>query len=180
MVEGVAAVVVVIAAAAVAIDVSPGQWRLRGDRACGSLGLTGDLRMERLDRRASDDKGVVRNILPGEEPLMLTFPADEQTISEVERGRSCQAIVPLPHGEMMSVGDTVLFALSHARPGQQPVYVKEGDSVLVCLTHVVDLGRFDLASGLPLVQLTWNPLGRGDCSAAVPMRGVRSGSHGHP
>ena len=111
---------------------------------------------------------------------MHTFPADEQTISEVERGRSCQMIVPLTYGETISAGDTVLFAFSHARPGERPVYVKEGDSVLVCLTDVTNLGRFDLASGLPLVQLTWKPLGQGDHSAAVAKRGVKSGSHGRP
>jgi hypothetical protein len=55
---------------------------------------------------------------------MKTYPANEKRISEVERGRSCRAIVPLPHGETISAGDTVLFALSHARPGQRPAYVK--------------------------------------------------------
>ena len=107
---------------------------------------------------------------------MNTYPADEQRISEVERGRSCRAVVPLPHGETLAAGDTVLFALSHARPGQQPAYVKGGDSVLVCLTEVTELGRTDPASGLPLVQLTWKP--PGDPPAAVARRGVRSDSHG--
>jgi hypothetical protein len=54
---------------------------------------------------------------------MNTFPAGEQRISEVERGRSCRAIVSLPHGETISAGDAVLFAHSHARPGQPPEYV---------------------------------------------------------
>jgi hypothetical protein len=83
--------------------------------------------------------------------------------------------VALPHGESLSAGDTVLFALSHARPGQQPAYVKGGDSVLVCLTDVTELGTMDPGSGQPLVQLTWKPLG--DPPAAVARRGVRSGSH---
>lgn len=109
---------------------------------------------------------------------MNTYPADEQRISEVERGRSCRAIVPLQHGETISAGDTVLFALSHSRPGQQPAYVKGGDSVLVCLTDVTHLGRIDPASGQPLVQLTWKPLGQVAPPAAAAKRGVKSGSHG--
>jgi hypothetical protein len=107
---------------------------------------------------------------------MNTYPADEQRISEVERGRSCRAIVPLPRGETISAGDTVLFALSHSRAGQQPAYVKGGDSVLVCLTDVTALGSIDPASGQPLVQLTWKPLGQGDPPATVAKRRVRSGS----
>jgi hypothetical protein len=110
---------------------------------------------------------------------MTTFPAGEQRISEVERGRSCRAIVSLPHGETISAGDTVLFAHSNARPGQQPEYVNGGDSVLVCLTDVFDLGKIDPASGQPFVQLTWKPLGQGDPPAAVARLGVRPGSHAH-
>ena len=109
---------------------------------------------------------------------MNTYPADEQRISEVERGRSCEAVVSLPPGESLKAGDTVLFALSHARPGQPPAYVKGGDSVLVCLTDVADLGRIDPASGQALVQLTWRPLGQGDPPAAVARRAVRLGSRG--
>jgi hypothetical protein len=107
---------------------------------------------------------------------MKTYPADEKRISEVERGRSCRAIVPLPPGETISAGDTVLFALSHARPGQQPSYVQGGDSVLVCLTDVADLGRIDPASGQALVQLTWKPLGQADPPASIANRAVGLGS----
>ena len=109
---------------------------------------------------------------------MNTYPADEQRISEVERGRICEAIVPLPAGETISAGDTVLFALSLSRAGQPPSYVKGGDSVLVCLTDVADLGRIDPASGQALVQLTWRPLGQGDPPAAAARRAVRLGSRG--
>jgi hypothetical protein len=88
-----------------------------------------------------------------------TFPADEQRISDVERGQSCRAVVPLPAGNVLAAGDTVLFALSSSRAGQQPSYVKGGDSVLVCLTHVSDLEKTDPATGLALVELSWEPLG---------------------
>jgi hypothetical protein len=110
---------------------------------------------------------------------MTTFPAGEERISEVERGRSCRAIVSLPHGESIAAGDTVLFAHSLARPGQQPEYVKGGDSVLVVLTDVFDLGAADPASGQPLVQLSWKPLGQLDPPAAVAKRSVRHAAHRH-
>jgi hypothetical protein len=109
---------------------------------------------------------------------MNTFPAGEERISEVERGRSCRAIVGLPHGETLSVGDAVLFALSHARAGQQPAFVKGGDSVLVVVTEVFDLGTTDPASGQALVQLTWKPLGQSPPPAAVAKRPVRLGTRG--
>jgi hypothetical protein len=99
---------------------------------------------------------------------MNTYPADEQRIADIECGRSYRAVVPSPLGQTLSVGDTVLFALSHARAGQQPAYVRGGDSVLVCLTDVSDLGRIDPATGQALVQLTWKPLGRGESPAPVP------------
>jgi hypothetical protein len=109
---------------------------------------------------------------------MNVYPADEQRIAEVERGRSCRAIVPLPDGETIAAGDTVRFALSRARPGQPPVYVQGGDSVLVCLTDVTDLGRLDPASGQALVELTWKPPGQGNTPAPVAGRAVRPGAHG--
>ncbi len=109
---------------------------------------------------------------------MTTFPAGEERISEVERGRSCRAIVPLPHGETISAGDSVLFVLSVSRRGLPPAYVKGGDSILVCLTDVTDLGTLDPATGLPLVQLTWKPLGQGDPPAVVAQRSVGARSHG--
>jgi hypothetical protein len=88
-----------------------------------------------------------------------TYPADEQRISEVERGRSCRAVVALSPGDSLAAGDSVLFALSHSRAGQQPSYVRGGDSVLVCLTDVTDLDETDPATGRALVQLTWKSPG---------------------
>lgn len=90
---------------------------------------------------------------------MHTYPANEQRISEVERGRSCEAVVPVPAGESLAVGETVLFALFQARAGQPPAYVKGGDSVLVSLTGVTDIGEVDSATGQALVRLVWEPLG---------------------
>ena len=91
---------------------------------------------------------------------MNTYPADEQRISEVERGRSCEAIVALPPGESLKAGESVLFALSLSRTGQPPNYVKGGDSVLVSLTDVTDLGTTDPGTGCTFVRLRWEPLGQ--------------------
>lgn len=99
---------------------------------------------------------------------MTTFPADERTISEVERGRRCEATLPLPPGETLAAGDTVLFALAQMSAGREPSFVKGGDSVLVSLTGVTGLGRTDHATGLALVRLTWKPLGQDGFSAPAP------------
>lgn len=90
---------------------------------------------------------------------MNIYPANEQQISEVERGRSCETVVSIPVGSSLVAGDTVLFALSQSRPGQQPSYVKGGDSVLVSLTDVIDTGASDPLTGQALFRLTWEPLG---------------------
>ncbi|WP_165227072.1 hypothetical protein [Aquisphaera insulae] len=108
---------------------------------------------------------------------MNIFPAGEQRISEVERGRSCRAIVSLPHGESITAGDSVLFAHSFARPGQSPEYVKGGDSVLVVLTDVFDLGTADPASGEPLFQLSWKPLGQDVPPAHQARRSAKHAAH---
>ncbi len=68
-------------------------------------------------------------------------------------------MVPLPPGDSLAAGDTVLFALSQSRAGQEPAYVRGGDSILVCLTDVMHLDRTEPATGQALVQLTWKSLG---------------------
>jgi hypothetical protein len=105
---------------------------------------------------------------------MHTYPADERRISDVERGRSCEAVVPLPSGGSLLVGETVLFAHCVSRPGQPPCYVKGGDSVLVSLTGVTDLGAIDPASGQALVRIAWDPLGQDVPPVTAPGRGLRS------
>jgi len=109
----------------------------------------------------SRDEGVERETIPARNFLMNIYPADEQRISEVERGRSCKAILPLPPGKSLTAGDTILFALAEARGGQEPIYVKGGDSVLVSLTDVTELDKIDPSTGQALFQLCWKPLGQG-------------------
>lgn len=104
---------------------------------------------------------------------MNIYPADEQRISEVERGRSCHAILPIPPGKSLSAGDTLLFALARPHPGLEPCYVKGGDSVLVSLTDVTELDQADPATGQPLFQLTWEPLGQDTPGLISPRRRSR-------
>lgn len=90
---------------------------------------------------------------------LVTYPADERHIWKVERGQCCGSVVPLPQGGTLSVGDTVLFALANSRPGQEPNFVRGGDSVRVLLTVVTLLDVTDPETGQGLAQLHWNPPG---------------------
>lgn len=92
---------------------------------------------------------------------MTSYPASEQRLSEIERGRICNAILPMPWLETLSAGDSVVFALAHSHPGQESRYVKCGDSVRVSLTEVTDLGATDPATGQALFRFSWKPLGQG-------------------
>ena len=91
---------------------------------------------------------------------MHTYPADEQLISAVERGCRCEAIVPAPDDGPVLIGDAVLFAQTRSRAGRPPSFVIGGDSVLVSVTGVTDLGATDPATGQPLIRLAWQPLGQ--------------------
>jgi hypothetical protein len=91
---------------------------------------------------------------------MHIYPADEQRISEVERGRCFRAVLPLPLGQRMAAGDTILFAVAETRGDREPFYVNGGDSVLVSLTDVTDLDRVDPSTGHALFQVSWKPLGQ--------------------
>ena len=105
---------------------------------------------------------------------MHTYPADESRISEVERGRSCEAVVPQPLGGSVTVGDVVLFALSRSRGGRPPAYVMGGDSVLVSVTGVTDLGATDPVTGQALVRLAWEPLGQPSTPIIPPSRALKA------
>ena len=107
---------------------------------------------------------------------MISYPASEHRISEVERGRICNAILPMPRERTLSAGDSIIFALAYSHAGEATCYVKSGDSVCVSLTEVIDAGATDPATGEALFRLSWNPPGHGDPPVAkrvVKPRGTR-------
>jgi hypothetical protein len=105
---------------------------------------------------------------------MHTLPADERRISDVERGLSCEAVVPQPPGGLLLAGDAVLFAHAVARPGGSISFIKGGDSVLVSLTGVTDLGATDPATGQALVRISWGQLGQSEPPVANLGRGAKA------
>src|SRR5271166_6230961 len=86
----------------------------------------------------------------GSEPQVTNYPASERRIWEVERGRICNAILPMPRAKSLSAGDSIIFALAYLHAGQEPSYVNCGDSVCVSLTDVTDLGTTDPSTGRAL------------------------------
>jgi hypothetical protein len=107
---------------------------------------------------------------------MHSFPASEQRISEVERGRICNAILPMPCAQTIAAGDSIIFALAYSHPGMKSGYVKYGDSVCVSLTEVTDLGATDPANGEALFGFTWKPPGQSGSSGTSAKRFVKSSS----
>ncbi len=105
---------------------------------------------------------------------MNIYPANEQRICEVERGRSFSAILPLNEGKPLSAGDCILFALSISHGNQEPAFVKGGDSVRVILTDVTDLEKRDPVTGEALFQMTWEPLGQDGSPSTTSKRSARS------
>jgi hypothetical protein len=91
---------------------------------------------------------------------MHSYPASEQWISEVERGRMSNAILPMPSAQTLSVGDSIVFALAYLDAGQKTCFVKCGDSVCVLLTEITDLEATDPATGQSLFRFSWKPLGQ--------------------
>ncbi len=109
---------------------------------------------------------------------MNSYPASEQRIREVERGRICNAILPMPLAKQLSAGDSINFDLAYSQADREPCYVKGGDSVCVSLTEVTDLGATDPATGQALYRFSWNPLGQSDSPSKITIRKVESrGSH---
>jgi hypothetical protein len=87
-----------------------------------------------------------------------SYPADEQRISDVERGRIINAALPMPPGRSLSAGDSIVFALAYSPAGQEACYVRGGDSIRVRLTDVTDLETIDPSTGEALFRLSWEPL----------------------
>ena len=113
----------------------------------------------------------------GSEPQVNSYPASERTIMDVERGRICNAILPMPRGKTLSAGDSINFDLAYSHAGQETCYVKCGDSVCVSLTEVTDLGATDPATGQALFRLSWTQLGQSDSPSNIAKRVVKFRSY---
>jgi hypothetical protein len=107
---------------------------------------------------------------------MNSYPASEQRISDVERGRSCSAILSMPCAQTLAAGDSIVFALAYLDAGQETCFVKCGDSVCVSLTEVTDLGATDPANGEALFRFTWKPPGQIGSSGTIAKHVVKSSS----
>jgi hypothetical protein len=107
---------------------------------------------------------------------MNSYPASEQRISDVERGRSCSAILSMPCAQTLAAGDSIVFALAYLDSGQETCFVKGGDSVCVSLTEVTDLGATDPANGEALFRFSWKPPGQICSSGTIAKHVVKSSS----
>ena len=105
---------------------------------------------------------------------MNSYPASEQRISDVERGRVCDAVLPMPADKTLSAGDSIVFAQAYSDAGADPRYVQHGDSVCVSLTEVIDLEATDPATGQALFRFSWQPLGQSDSPGTSAKRVVKS------
>jgi hypothetical protein len=110
------------------------------------------------------------------EPAVNSYPASEERIWEVERGRICNAILPMPGSQTLSAGDSITFGLAYSHPGEEPRFVKCGDSICVLLTEITDLGATDPTTGRALFRFSWKPLGQSDSPGSSAKRVVKSRS----
>ena len=109
---------------------------------------------------------------------MNSYPASQQRISDVERGRICDAVLPMPGDKTLSAGDSIIFAQAYSIADADPRYVQHGDSVCVSLTEVIDLEATDPATGQALFRFSWQPLGQSDPAGTSSKRAVKSrGTH---
>jgi len=136
-------------------------------------------RAERPGDHRSHQRRACSTTIHGSELQVNSYTASEERIREVERGRICNAILPMPRATTLFPGDFITFALAHSHAGKEPCYVRCGDSVRVLLTEVTDLGSIDPATGQALYRLSWTPLGQSDSPTNIVKRFVKSrSSHG--
>jgi hypothetical protein len=108
-----------------------------------------------------------------------SYPATEKMIWEVERGRTCTAVLPMPPGMALSAGDSILFAAAYSHDGRELSYSMGGDSVRVLLTGVSDLGTTDPVTGQALFRLSWKSPAQDGLALATTKRSAASrGSKG--
>jgi len=104
---------------------------------------------------------------------LQSYPASEQRISDIERGRVCDAVLPMPAEKTLAAGDSMVFAQAYSDAGSDPRYVQYGDSVCVTLTEVIDLEATDPATGQALCRFSWRPLGQSDSPGTGAKRVVK-------
>ena len=111
-----------------------GRGPLTGSRARGravrphrgptsSPAIPPSARESRSGRKIST--GVDLKEIPGLETPVNNYPANEQRISDVERGRISNAVLPMPPGRSLCVGDTIVFALAYSPASQDACFVSE-------------------------------------------------------
>jgi hypothetical protein len=105
---------------------------------------------------------------------MNNYPANERRISDVERGRISNAVLSMPPGRSLCIGDSIVFALAYSPASQEACYVSGGDSIRVSLTQVTDLGTIDPATGEALFRLSWGPLSQGEPPDPIAPNHVKS------
>ena len=90
---------------------------------------------------------------------MNIYLEDEHRVSEIERGRSCEAVLPASPDESPRIGEILLFARSQSRAGRRPSPFDGGDSVLASLADDAALGKTGHATGRALFRDRWKLLG---------------------
>ena len=88
-------------------------------RACGTSPLLSHRPIVNNSPAGSHQRKVDLTTIYGSEPQVNSYPASEQRISAIERGRICSAILPMPCAQTISAGDSIIFALAYSHPGTE-------------------------------------------------------------
>ena len=89
---------------------------------------------------------------------MHIYLEDEHRITEIERGRCCQAVLPASPGESSRIRENLLFARSLSRAGRRPRPFDGADAVLASLADDAALGKTGHATGRALFRDRWKRL----------------------
>jgi hypothetical protein len=89
---------------------------------------------------------------------MHIYLEDEHRESEIERGRTCEVVLPASHDESPRIGEILRFARSHTYADRRQSPLGGGDSVLASLFDDATLGRTGHATGRARFQDRWKRL----------------------
>jgi hypothetical protein len=90
---------------------------------------------------------------------MNIYLEDEHRASEIERGRSVEAILPASHDESPRIGEILRFARSHSHAARRPRPFDGGGSVLASPADDAALGKWRPSTGRALFRDRWKLLG---------------------